>query len=163
MTMSPSFISLAAFLSFALAFLLYVSARFWRSLSNRGRHFTFGIADFWAAALALVPSMFLIANQCDSPDAGVTSWMFVLIFTLAQFASIYIGRTVYMLDCSRSHTPEQTFNSAVAVCLGGLVFGPLLVGALALAFMLLPASIVYAVCYGFPALSPLGDAALRHN
>jgi hypothetical protein len=155
MTTTAQLLSLAFLFACNMLFLLYVCWRYWKELQPCGMRFHFSIADFWGAVLALVPSMLLLANTINDEQATLSAYIYALIFAFSQFAAITIARIYYLLDCRKSSQPEDPFASAISVLLGGLLVAPMLVACFAVAFLLLPASIVYVVCYGsHPPLSP---------
>jgi hypothetical protein len=125
--MSPT---LSSWLPFAgicllyLCFLAFLGRRYWKSFqaSAPGRNFTYRITDFWAAMLALTPTMVLIVVTASYPT------MEIVIICAFLGASQAFGMFIGKLGFGRYSDNQSAFGSAIDIVLGGLYGIGVLVG-----------------------------------
>jgi hypothetical protein len=125
--MSPAASSWLPFAGICLlyfCFLAFLGRRYWKSFqaSAPGKNFTYRITDFWAAMVALTPTMVLIVVTASYPTTEI------VIICAFLGASQAFGMFVGKLGFGRYIDNQSAFGSAIDIILGGLFGIGVLVG-----------------------------------
>ena len=147
MKSSPATLAVWILLSFYFLYLLFICRNELQKLRSTGRPLNYGIVDIWASILGLTPTLLLVGNLFTERSSGLDAYLFAIFFACAQLVGMFVARVDHVLDTPPGQ--HGVLASAGYILFGAFLYAIFLMAGFAVAFVLLPASVAYLVCYGY--------------